>query len=121
MAEGIRDKVVILGMGCTKFGEQWEANSEDLAIESFNECLKDAKIEKKDIQAAWLGSHIDEVNIGKGGNFLGLTLHLPLIPITRTENFCASGTEAFRGAAYGVASGAYDMVLALGVEKLKDT
>ncbi|MBU4175797.1 MAG: acetyl-CoA acetyltransferase [Actinobacteria bacterium] len=121
MAEGIRDKVVILGMGCTKFGEQWEANSEDLAIESFNECLKDAKIEKKDVQAAWLGSHIDEVNIGKGGNFLGLTLHLPLIPITRTENFCASGTEAFRGAAYGVASGAYDIALALGVEKLKDT
>lgn len=121
MAEGIRDRVVILGMGCTKFGEQWEANSEDLAIESFNECLQDAKIEKKDVQAAWLGSHIDEVNIGKGGIFLGLTLHLPLIPITRTENFCASGTEAFRGAVYGVASGAYDIALALGVEKLKDT
>ncbi len=121
MAEGIRDRVVILGMGCTKFGEQWEANSEDLAIESFNECLQDAKIEKKDVQAAWLGSHIDEVNIGKGGIFLGLSLHLPLIPITRTENFCASGTEAFRGAVYGVASGAYDIALALGVEKLKDT
>ncbi|MBU1672353.1 MAG: acetyl-CoA acetyltransferase [Actinobacteria bacterium] len=121
MAEGIRDKVVVLGMGCTKFGERWEAGPEDLAVEAFTECLADAQIEKKDIQASWLGSHIDEINIGKGGNFLGLTLKLPLIPVTRTENFCASGTEAFRGACYGVASGAYDIALAFGVEKLKDT
>ncbi|MDD5747435.1 MAG: acetyl-CoA acetyltransferase [Actinomycetota bacterium] len=121
MAEGIKDKVVILGMGCTRFGERWDAAPEDLAIEAFTECLEDARIEKKDIEAAWLGSHIDEINIGKGGNFLGLTLKLPLIPITRAENFCASGTESFRGACYAVASGAYDIVLAFGIEKLKDT
>jgi acetyl-CoA C-acetyltransferase len=113
MAEGIRDKVVILGMGCTKFGERWESAPEDLAVEAF--------IEKSQIEACWLGSHIDEINIGKGGNFLGIALKLPLVPVTRTENFCASGTEAFRGACYGVASGAYDIALALGVEKLKDT
>jgi acetyl-CoA C-acetyltransferase len=121
MAEGIRDKVVILGMGCTKFGERWESAPEDLAVEAFIECLEDAGIEKKDVEAAWLGSHIDEINIGKGGNFLGMALKLPLVPVTRTENFCASGTEAFRGACYGVASGAYDIALAQGVEKLKDT
>jgi acetyl-CoA C-acetyltransferase len=121
MAEGIRDKVAILGMGCTKFGERWESAPEDLAVEAFTECLEDAGIEKKQIEASWLGSHIDEINIGKGGNFLGIALKLPLIPVTRTENFCASGTEAFRGACYGVASGAYDIALALGVEKLKDT
>ena len=121
MAEGIKDKVAILGMGCTKFGERWDSSPDDLAVDAFVECLEDAGIEKKDIQAAWLGSHIDEINIGKGGNFLGAALKLPLVPVTRTENFCASGTEAFRGACYGVASGAYDMALALGVEKLKDT
>ena len=121
MAEGIRDKVVILGMGCTKFGERWESAPEDLAVEAFTECLEDAGIEKKQIQAAWLGSHFDEINVGKGGNFLGTALKLPLVPVTRVENFCASGTEAFRGACYGVASGAYDIALALGVEKLKDT
>ncbi len=121
MAEGIRDKVAILGMGCTKFGERWKADASDLMVEAFIECLEDAGIEKKEIQAAWLGSHIDEVNIGKGGTYLGTVLHLPLIPVTRTENFCASGTEAFRGACYGVASGAYDIALAMGVEKLKDT
>jgi acetyl-CoA C-acetyltransferase len=49
-----------------------------------------------------------------------MALRLPNIGITRVENFCASGTEAFRGAVYAVASGAYDIVLAQGVEKLKD-
>jgi len=52
---------------------------------------------------------------------LSTTLRLPYLPVTRVENYCASGTEAFRGAVYAVASGAYDMCLALGVEKLKDT
>jgi len=50
-----------------------------------------------------------------------VTLRLPHIAVTRVENYCATGTEAFRGAVYAVASGAYDICLALGVEKLKDT
>ncbi|MGM0689242.1 MAG: acetyl-CoA acetyltransferase [Bacillota bacterium] len=120
MADGIKDKVAILGMGCTSFGERWEDDSSDLLVEAFLECIKDAGIDKKEIQAAWLGNHFDEVNIGKGGCYLANTLHLPYIPVTRVENFCASGTEAFRGACYAVASGAYDIVLAAGVEKLKD-
>ena len=52
---------------------------------------------------------------------LAMALRLPYIPVTRVENYCASGTEAFRGAVYAVASGAADIALALGVEKLKDT
>ena len=120
MAAGIRDKVAILGMGCTVFGEHWELDSSDLLIEAFEECIADAGIEKKEIEAAWIGNHIDEVNIGKGGCYLAHTLHLPFIPVTRVENFCASGTEAFRGACYAVASGACDIALAAGVEKLKD-
>lgn len=121
MAEGIKDKVAIIGMGCAKFGERWESSAEDLIIEAFVECLEDAAIEKRDIQAAYLGSHFDEVNVGKSSLPLGVTLKLPYLPVTRTENFCATATEAFRAACYSVASGAYDIVLALGVEKLKDT
>ena len=121
MADGIKDKVAILGMGCTKFGERWDCSGEDLMVESFLECLEDAGIEKKEIQAAYLGTHIDEVNVGKGGTPLASALKLPFIPVTRTENYCATATEAFRAACYAVASGAYDIVLALGVEKLKDT
>ncbi|MBF0224152.1 MAG: acetyl-CoA acetyltransferase [Desulfobacterales bacterium] len=121
MATGIRDKVVILGMGCTRFGERWEAGAEELMVEAFEECLKDAGIEKKHIDAAWFGSCMDEVNVGKTAMPLSVTLRLPMIPVTRVENYCATGSEAFRGAVYGVASGAYDICLALGVEKLKDT
>ncbi len=56
MAEGIKDKVAIIGMGCTKFGELWDKSPEDLIVEAFKETVEDAGIEKKDIQAAWLGS-----------------------------------------------------------------
>ena len=121
MAEGIKNKVAIIGMGCTKFGELWDKGSEDLMVDAFKEAIDDAGIEKKDIQAAWLGSHFEEQNIGKGATALAQALKLQFIPVTRTENFCASGSEALRGACYAVASGACDIALALGVEKLKDT
>ena len=121
MATGIKDKVAIIGMGCTKFGERWDMGGEELMVEAFTECLNDAGIDRNEIQAAWLGTCYDEINVGKSALALSMTLRLPFIPVTRTENFCASGTEAFRGAVYAVASGAYDTCLALGVEKLKDT
>lgn len=121
MATGIKDKVAIIGMGCTKFGERWDMGAEELMVEAFTECMEDAGIEKNEIQAAWLGTCLEEINVGKSALPLPLTLRLPFIPVTRTENFCASGTESFRGAVYAVASGAYDVCLAMGVEKLKDT
>ena len=121
MATGIRDQVAIIGMGCTRFGERWEAGAEELMVEAFEEAIHDAGLERNDIQAAWLGTCIDEVNVGKSALPLSLALRLDKIPVTRVENYCATGTEAFRGACYAVASGAYDICLALGVEKLKDT
>lgn len=121
MTKGIRDKVAILGMGCSKFGERWDAGTEDLLVEAFVECMKDAGIDKKELEACYYGCQIDEVNVGKGANPCASTLKLPYIPVTRVENYCATATEAFRAASYAVASGAYDIVLAIGVEKLKDT
>jgi acetyl-CoA C-acetyltransferase len=121
MATGIRDKVAIIGMGCTRFGERWESSAEDLMVEAFSECLEDAGIEKKEIQAAYLGTQFEEVSIGKAALSLAQTLKLPYIPVTRLENYCATATEAFRAACYSVAAGVYDIALALGVEKLKDT
>ncbi len=121
MATGIKDKIVILGMGCSKFGERWDSNAEDLMVEAFEEAVKDAGIERDQIEAAWFGTAIEEQHVGKSGVPLAMTLRLPYIPVTRVENYCATGTEAFRGACYAVASGAVDIALALGVEKLKDT
>jgi len=121
MATGIKDKVAIIGMGCTHFGERWDVGAEELMVEAFSECIEDAQIAPEEIQAAWLGTCIEEISVGKSALPLSVTLRLPFIPVTRTENFCASGTESFRGAVYAVASGAYDICLAMGVEKLKDT
>ena len=121
MATGIRDKVAILGMGCSRFGERWDAGADELMVEAFNEAKADAGIELGQIEAAWLGVCLEENNVGKTAGPLAAALRLPRIAATRVENACATGTEALRGAAYAVASGAYDIVLALGVEKLKDT
>lgn len=121
MASGIRDKVAVIGMGCSKFGERWSDNAEDLMLEAFSEAVTDASIEKDEIGAAWFSTAIEEQHVGKSGIPLAMALRLPHIPVTRVENYCASGSEAFRGAVYAVASGACDIALALGVEKLKDT
>jgi acetyl-CoA C-acetyltransferase len=121
MARGIRDKVAIIGMGCSKFGERWDMEASDLMVEAYGEAIADAGIATKDIDAAWLATAIEEQHVGKSAVPLAVALRLPYIPVTRVENYCASGTEAFRGAVYAVASGAADIALALGVEKLKDT
>ena len=121
MSKGIKDKVAILGMGCAKFGERWEDDAEDLMVEAYTEALADAGIETSQIDAAWLSVGFDAMNIGPSGIPLAMALRLHNVPVTKVENYCASGTEALRGAAYAVASGAADIALALGVEKLKDT
>lgn len=114
--ETIKDKVAIVGMGCTKFGELWDKSPEDFMVDACYEAFEDAGLESKDIQAAWFASLVS----GSTGSRLANAIKLDYVPVTRVENFCCGGTEALRNACYGVASGAYDIVLAVGVEKLKD-
>lgn len=121
MAAGIKNKVVILGMGCSHFGERWDASPEDLMVEAYTEAMADAGIGPEHLDAAWFSTHMDDVGTGRGGTPMGIALRLPNIGVTRVENFCAGGSEAIRGAVYAVASGACDIAIALGVEKLKDT
>jgi acetyl-CoA C-acetyltransferase len=121
MASGIRDKVAILGMGCTRFGERWDAGADALMVEAYQEALADAGVDTAEIEAAWLAVGFDSVNLGPSGIPAAQALRLSNIPVTKVENYCASGTDAFRGAVYAVASGAADIALAIGVEKLKDT
>jgi acetyl-CoA C-acetyltransferase len=116
-SHGIRDRVAIIGMGCTPFGEHWDRSVDDMLIESSQGALANAGVSIDDIDAFWLGT--------MGSGISGLTLSRPLKidykPVTRTENYCATGSEAFRNACYAVASGAYDVAMAIGVEKLKDS
>ena len=114
--ESIKDKVAIVGMGCTKFGERWDMGVEDLIVEAAYEAFEDAGIGPKDIQAAWIGT------VFSGLSAITLApLGLQYIPMTRVENMCATGSEALRAASYAVVAGACDIALAIGVEKLKDS
>jgi acetyl-CoA C-acetyltransferase len=117
---GIRDQIAIAGMGCTSFGERWDAGLNDLAIEAAYEAYEDAGIGPEDIQACYLGTASAPL-IGVGGTVIGEALKLRDIPIIRNENWCATGHIAMIEAFLAVASGVYDVVLAIGVEKLKDT
>src|SRR5665213_587127 len=121
MAGGIKDKVVIAGMGCSRFGERWSCGPDDLMVEAFEEAVADAGIERDRIEAAWLGVFFDEQSTGKSALPLSMALRLPNVPTTRVENLCATGQRDVAGAVYAVAAGACDIALAMGVEKLKDT
>ncbi|MCH8284301.1 MAG: acetyl-CoA acetyltransferase, partial [Chloroflexi bacterium] len=70
-----------------------------------------------DIEAAWVGT----LRSGEAGAIVADALKIKNIPITRVENWCATGHEALRNAVFGVASGMYDIAMAIGYEKLKDT
>ncbi|MFX1389957.1 MAG: acetyl-CoA acetyltransferase [Promethearchaeota archaeon] len=116
--KGIKDKVAIIGGDATKYGELWNKGREDLLFEATQGAIKDAGIKKQEIEAAWVGIYY--YFTGMSGATVEDILRLDGIPITRTENYCASGMDAFRNACFGVVSGAYDVVLACGVEKLMD-
>lgn len=120
MPEGLKDKVAIIGVGCTKFGENNDLSYEDMVAEAGFAAFRDAGIEPARIEAAWFGAYSPNNGRGKASVSLADSLRLYGIPITRVENFCATGTDAFRNAAMAVASGVYDVVLVLGAEKLKD-
>jgi acetyl-CoA C-acetyltransferase len=117
-SNGIRDRVAIVGMGCTRFAEHWDRSTDDLLVDASQECFASTPaLAREDVDAYWLGT----MSSGMSGLTLSRALGIDYKPVTRVENFCATGSEAFRNACYAVAAGAYDRVMAIGVEKLKDS
>jgi acetyl-CoA C-acetyltransferase len=116
-SHGIKDRVAIVGMGCTRFAEHWDMGVDELLLAATGEAFGSAGVTKEDVDAYWLGT----AQSGMSGLTLSRPLRLQGKPVTRVENYCATGSEALRQAAYAVASGAYDMAMAVGVEKVKDS
>ncbi len=116
-SKGIKDRVAIVGMGCTPFGEHWDKGPEDLLVDAAYDAYASAGMDPDDVDAYWLGT----MGSGLSGLMLSEPLKLQYKPVTHVENFCATGSEALRQACYAVASGAYDIAMAIGVEKLKDS
>jgi len=115
-SHGIKDKVAIVGMSCLRFGEHFDKSIDDLLLDASLQAFSTTGVTKDDIDAYWLGT----ASSGNAGITLARPLKLNDKPVTRVENYCATGTEALRNAAYAVASGAYDLVMAVGGEKVKD-
>jgi acetyl-CoA C-acetyltransferase len=116
-SRGILDRVAVVGMSCTHFGELWDKGADDLLLDAARDAVGSAGVSVDDIDAYWLGT----AGSGLSGMALSEPLKLDYRPVTRVENMCATGSEAFRNACYAVASGAYDLAMAIGVEKLKDS
>ncbi|MEV4892157.1 acetyl-CoA acetyltransferase [Nonomuraea sp. NPDC055795] len=114
---GITGRVAVVGAGCTRFGERRDAGADDLLIAAAHEAAASAGIDLADVDAFWLGTF----GSGHAGTALSKPLKLDNKPVTRVENFCATGADAFRNACYAVAAGAYDVVMAIGVEKVMDS
>ena len=116
MRSDFKNKVAVIGVGCTRFGELYEASAEQLICEAAFEAMRDAAVEPRQIEAAWVGTVMSQL----AGDALGDPLKLHGIPITRVSMYCASGMDAFRNAALAIASGVYDIALVLGFEKMRD-
>lgn len=117
--KSITDKVAIIGTGVTRFGEHWESDADDLVVDAVYEACNEANIDlRKDVESIWAST------LYPWSGMSGWAAAEPLKwygrPITRVENQCASGMDAVRNAAYAVAAGMYDIVIACGVEKVLD-
>lgn len=115
---GIRGRAAVAGVGATAFGEHWDHDASDLLSEAVSAALDDAGVDLDQIEAAWVGNQYPTT--GVSGAQLSDAIRLYHRPVTRVENFCASGMDAFRQACYAVAAGIHEVVLACGVEKLTD-
>ena len=117
----MKQKCYIAGVGMTPFGKFLDRSIKSLANEAICDALVDAEIDKRDLQAAWVG------NVGAGvisgqvcvpGQVILRELGVGKIPVINVENACASSATAFQQASTMVTLGAYDVVLAVGFEKL---
>ncbi len=116
--DAIRDKVAVTGVGCCRFGENWDQAPSDMIVDAAYEAYADAGIEnpQRQIDAVFTGS----IYSNKGPHECSDALKLFGKPVTMVSNYCATGTDAFRCGVLSIAAGLYDTVLVVGYDKPKD-
>ncbi|AHH18991.1 putative 3-ketoacyl-CoA thiolase [Nocardia nova SH22a] len=114
-------KVALVGAGMTPFAEHFALGIKDLLPMAFADCATsvDKGFVKADLDAAWFGAMGTPDGFPSG--ILADVLGLPDLPVTRVENSCATGNDAVRNALYGIASGACDVALVIGADKVRET
>jgi acetyl-CoA acetyltransferase len=117
----MKQNAIIAGVGMTRFGKHLDRSLSSLAEEAITAALDDAGLERRDIQAAWAGAAGAPIMTGQtlvAGQVMLRSLGMGRIPVINVENACATASTAFQQACSMVTLGAYDVVLAFGVEKL---
>ena len=116
-------KVAIVGVGMSKFGEEWTRGFRDMMIEAGTRAVEDGKLHGEEIDALYVGTMAPGSLVGQDhvgalvADYMGLTP----VPATRVEAACASGGVALRQGYMAIASGIHDCVVVGGVEKMTDT
>lgn len=119
---GISGEIAVIGAGSTKFGENFDMSYSDMVVDASFEAMEDAGIELDDIEAAWLGTAFGSIYHpdANAGTSLADPLNLYPRPVTRVSNYCATGIDAVRNAAFSLAAQEYDLVLVVGAEKMRE-
>ncbi|MEX2326124.1 MAG: thiolase family protein [Pseudomonadales bacterium] len=113
----------ITGVGMTHFGKFLDRGLKSIAGEAILAAIEDAGIDSGTIEAAWVGNAAAGLVTGQEcirGQVVLRGVGIGQIPVVNVENACASASTAFNQAAAMVTAGLYDVVLAVGVEKLYD-
>ncbi len=118
------NRVAVVGAGLIKFGELFDQSYEQMAAGAFQAAVAsvDKGFDPKAVEAALVATQRGSLwgQEGIGGNTVPSAIGLSGIPCTRVENACPTGSDAFRIGAMMVASGVHDVVLVIGVEKMRD-
>src|SRR5580704_9502743 len=112
--------VAVIGAGKTRFGAFPDRDLRSLAVEAGDKCLKNGHVSPSQVEAFYLGNFAGPSFTGQNhlAPFISSALGIHEVPATRFEAACASSGSAFFHAVSGVASGLYDLVMVVGVEKM---
>jgi len=115
-------RVYVCGIGATPIGEHWELSLRDLMVLAAKKALEDSTLTKRDIEAVYIGNMSSGILQGQEhlGSLFATWFGIPGVSAQKCEAACASGGVAFHQAFLAVASGMYDVVVAMGVEKMSD-
>ncbi len=113
---------VVAGVGMTRFGKHLDIGLKSLGTEAVKAALEDAGMDAADLDAAYVGNAVAGLITGQEcirGQVILRSMGIGRIPVVNVENACGTASTALNMACMTVSTGCYDVVLALGVEKLQ--
>ena len=108
-------EVAVIGVGSTIYGKQPKRSVVDMGREAVKKAMNDANIKIREIQVAYASSVFGNAVLGER---ILAEMGISGVEVFNVENACAGGATAFRGVWYAIATGLYDVGLAVGVESM---